>query len=369
MDFLRRMFNNSDTTSDTQSDTQMTSHENNNNANTDEAIDGVEAASTQDRDEANDADDSDVEKTIPPIALDSDDHQTDNEQDPSKITAPVQYIPDGVTRPLPAEPMMQTHTGHLLVGQVSDQGIVRSNNQDTALSFFFKSDSVNDYPDFGVFIVADGMGGHYNGEKASALTGQVVMSEILKTIYLPMLNGDDMNSADRPTISEALTESIKKANTLVRDEVKDGGTTITSLVVMANLAHFAHVGDSRAYLISRQNGIEQLTRDHSLVERLKELGTITEEEAQHHDQRNVLYRAIGQNDDLEVDTITRRLPPNSYLLLCSDGLWGKVSEDDLFDLIINTPDPQEACDKLVALANTQGGEDNITAILLKMPAQ
>ena len=126
------------------------------------------------------------------------------------------------------------------------------------------------------------------------------------------------------------------------------------------------MGDSRAYLI-QQDGIEQITRDHSVVQRLIELDQLLPEEAETHEQRNVLYRAIGQNDDIEVDILRRRLPSNSYILLCSDGLWGMVSDADIHNIVINTDDPQEACDKLIALGNTNGGTDNISVLVLKLP--
>ncbi len=277
-------------------------------------------------------------------------------------------IPNGITRPLPQTGNnMPISAGHVLFGQASDQGMVRNNNQDAALSMYFTSHSVDEQPDFGIFVVADGMGGHIHGEKASALTTRTVASHIMKTLYMPLLNGEDINDADRPTIAEALTQAVKQANQQVLESVPDGGTTITSVILFNNIAHIAHVGDSRAYLLPEEGGMEQITRDHSLVQRLIELDQITPEEATTHEQRNVLYRAIGQSDDLEVDTLTRRLPARSRLLLCSDGLWGMMADDDIQDIVSNTPDPQEACDKLIALANTQGGNDNITAVLLKMP--
>lgn len=283
-------------------------------------------------------------------------------------TAPVR-LADGVTRPLPPDPIniYQPQKGHILFGQTSDRGMVRNNNQDAALAFFFTSASEDERPDFGLFIVADGMGGHQLGEKASALTSRVIATNVLQKIYQPLLLDDtDTADADRPTIAEALTAAVKQANEKVIKQVPEGGTTVTAVVVMGNMAHIAHVGDSRAYLITREE-VEQMTRDHSLVQRLIELGTITPEEALDHPQRNVLYRAIGQTPDLEVDTMTRRLPPGTHILVCSDGLWGWASEREILDIINNTPDPQEACDKLVALANSHGGHDNITALLFRMP--
>ncbi|MDW8172571.1 MAG: protein phosphatase 2C domain-containing protein [Anaerolineae bacterium] len=244
---------------------------------------------------------------------------------------------------------------------------MRQSNQDAALSFTFSSDTAETRPDFGIFVVADGMGGHQDGEKASAITARVVVSEILRKIYLPMM-GDSVlqHDADRPTIAEILTEAVKQANARVLELIADAGTTVTALVVIGRLAHIAHVGDSRAYLIYKDE-VEQMTRDHSLVQRLIELNQLSAEDSHTHPQRNVLYRAVGLNDAIEVDILTRRLYPGSYVLLCSDGLWGFVPEADMLQIVKSTPDPQEACRRLVNMANDRGGSDNITAILLKIP--
>ncbi|MDQ7026044.1 MAG: protein phosphatase 2C domain-containing protein [Anaerolineae bacterium] len=274
--------------------------------------------------------------------------------------------PMGVTRPLPQEPVLEAQSGHLIFGQKSDVGMVRSNNQDSAMSIYFTSDTVDEKPDFGIFIVADGMGGHSEGEKASAITARTIMEDILKAVYMPLLQGAEMD-ADRPTVTEALNDAIKHANEEVRMQVQDGGTTITAVVVLGDQAYLGHVGDSRAYLISASNEVEQLTRDHSVVQRLIELGQLTPEEAETHDQRNVLYRAIGQSEEVDIDILRRRLPLNSYILLCSDGLWGMMTKDDIRDIVSDSLSPQEACDKLISLANTNGGTDNVTAVLLKMP--
>jgi serine/threonine protein phosphatase PrpC len=272
-------------------------------------------------------------------------------------------VSDGVTQPLNSDMLTIRKTEHLAFGQTSDVGLVRTNNQDSALSFYFTSDSVEDFPDFGVFIVADGMGGHHDGEKASALTTRLLATKINNEIYMPILM--DVDATERVPTSEALVTAVKQANEEVLRLVPEGGTTVTAAVVIGDLAHIVHVGDSRAYLMTK-DGIEQITRDHSLVQRLIELDQLTHEEAEVHPQKNVLYRALGQNETLEVDSATRRLPPNSRLLICSDGLWGQVEERELYEVGMNVPDPQQACDKLVALANTRGGVDNITAILLKI---
>jgi protein phosphatase len=129
----------------------------------------------------------------------------------------------------------------------------------------------------------------------------------------------------------------------------------------------AHVGDSRAYSIDSQGKIEALTRDHSLVKRLVELGQISREEAAIHPQRNVLYRALGQGEPFDPDIKRMQIPENGYLLICSDGLWGVVPEEEIAKVIITSATPDLACQALIDAANAAGGPDNITAILIQLP--
>jgi len=272
---------------------------------------------------------------------------------------------DGVTRPLPQDALIDlTGNEHLAFGQATDVGMVRTNNQDSAFSFFSAARSAFERPDFGLFVVADGMGGHHDGEKASALAARSVGTHLLTKIGMPLLIGDD-HFNDVP-ITEAMNDAILKANNEVVQKVPDGGTTCTAVTVIGDMAYIAHVGDSRVYFIQREK-IERLTRDHSLVERLIELEQLTREEAEDHPQKNVLYRALGQNEDIEVDTLTRRLPPRSRILICSDGLWNQVDDTKIRDVINLYPNPQEACSELVKLANNSGGLDNVTVILLQLP--
>jgi serine/threonine protein phosphatase PrpC len=281
------------------------------------------------------------------------------------VAPPSSSVLDGATRPLPPETVISSSNEHLTFGQATDVGMVRTNNQDAVCSLLMTSRSAQQRPDFGLFIVADGMGGHHDGEKASALTANQVAAYIIHNVFLPMMNGE--NDVDRVPITEAMIAAVQKANSDVIAKVPDGGTTLTAVAVLGDLAYVVHVGDSRVYLINK-DGIEQITRDHSLVQRLIELDQLTREEANVHPQKNVLYRALGQSDHLEVDALTRRLPPNARLMLCSDGLWNMVNEQDIVEITMKYPNPQEACDKLVALANMQGGTDNITAVLLRIPS-
>ena len=236
------------------------------------------------------------------------------------------------TRPLPPiETIVPKPGQHLLVGQLSDIGMVHSNNQDAMLTMLSASLSVDNLPELGLFIVADGMGGHHDGEKAAAIAVRIITRHVINEIFVPLLS-NQMNDPDRPAIAEVLRAAVEEANEMVTEEIPDGGTTATTVIVLGDLAYIAHVGDSRAYMITT-DGIEQITRDHSFVQRLIELDQITPEEAAEHPQRNVLYRALGKSESLDVDAITRRLLPRSRLLLCSDGLWNPVSEDMILDIV------------------------------------
>lgn len=241
----------------------------------------------------------------------------------------------------------------------------RGNNEDSALSLILNAEITGAPPPLAIFMVADGMGGHQDGEQASSITTRTVAHYVMNEIMLPQLE-DQSPTADQKTIPEVLVEAMGAANQAVQDQVPGGGTTATCAVVRGDLAYFAHVGDSRAYLIAEGN-LELVTRDHLLVRRLQELGQLTAEEADAHPQRNVLYRAVGQSEALEIDAATRRLPPGARVLICSDGLWGVLGDNRIAAIMAETSDPQEACDRLIAATNESGGQDNITAVLFQMP--
>lgn len=260
--------------------------------------------------------------------------------------------------PRPASP-----SNHIVFGLSTDVGMIRSNNQDSNYAFLAASRTCDAFPEFGLFMVADGMGGHSDGELASATVVRVSATQLLNKVYLPILTKADM--ADRTPITEALDDAFQLAHSNLIEDIPTGGTTLTAAVIIGNLAHIAHVGDSRIYIIS-EDRIEQLSRDHSYVQRLIELQEITPDQAENHPQKSVLYRALGLSEQLEIDTMTRRLPSGSSLLICSDGLWGLVSDEELRSIVLRYP-PQQACDTLVSLANQRGGTDNITVVIVHMP--
>jgi protein phosphatase len=221
-------------------------------------------------------------------------------------------------------------------------------------------------PEFGLFVVADGMGGHRAGEVASAISVRKVAQRVLRDSFLNLF--ETRGNSDGPSLQELVREALKEANEAVVQRVPGGGTTVTAMVLLGKHVTFGHVGDSRAYAITEEE-TKAITRDHSLVERLKELGQLSDEEAAVHPQRNVLYRAIGQGANLEVDVYTLPVPTNGYLLLCSDGLWGVIPEAEIRHIVLSAETPQVACEQLVQAANAAGGPDNITAILVYFPPE
>ncbi len=252
----------------------------------------------------------------------------------------------------------------ILVGTAQSTGLERSHNEDALFVMQGSSAGEEALPNFGLFIVADGMGGHRAGEIASAISVRKVAQRITQDTVLRLFDAGD--SAELPPIQEMIRKALEDANEAVVERVPGGGTTLTAALLLGHQVTIGHVGDSRAYIIS-ENGTKVITRDHSLVERLKELGQLSEDEAASHPQRNVLYRAIGQGANLEVDVFSYPIPPEGYLLVCSDGLWSVVPEIDIQTIILESSNPQVACEKLVHAANAAGGPDNITAILVKFP--
>ena len=268
-----------------------------------------------------------------------------------------------------AEPAQQATTAprsKLAVGWATDVGEVRSHNEDSAFVVTSALDGDETLPTFGLFALADGMGGHQAGEVASSLAARAVTHYITREFYLPILVRDERDTG-QPSLREVLVDAVRAANDMVTDRVPGGGTTLTCALLLGPRAYIAHVGDSRAYVITDTGDMEQITHDHSLVDRLVELGQLTRDEAAVHPQKNVLYRAVGQGGTLEVDTYVRTISDNEKLLLCSDGLWGMVGEAEIAEIISTSPSLQNACDKLVVAANNAGGRDNITAILVAPP--
>jgi len=217
---------------------------------------------------------------------------------------------------------------------------------------------------FGLYIVADGMGGHQFGEVASNAAIRSVAGYLLKKFhpYFFQVKTDTMDES----FQEIMLDAVRDAQKAIQREAPGSGTTLTAALVIGQQVTVAHVGDSRAYFIYPDSRIEPITRDHSLVKRLEELGHITPEEAVNYPHRNVLYRALGQGELLDPDIFTVAFPQPGFLMICSDGLWGVVAEQDIVRSVVEAPNLQRACQNLVTAANTAGGPDNISVILAQL---
>ncbi len=256
-------------------------------------------------------------------------------------------------------------TPQLIVGVSQSVGIQRDHNEDTLFSLTSNLASDEGKKQFGLFIVADGMGGHENGEIASSIAVSELTSFVINNIYLPILSTQSNHT--QLSIHEILRSGMIHAHQSIKKEAIGGGTTLTAVLILGDQMINAHVGDSRLYIIDKEGNIQLLTHDHSMVKRLVDIGQISPEQASTHPQRNVLYRALGQGDPFEPDIATFPCKPGSILVLCSDGLWGVVPELDMKDIILSTPEPQLASQTLIQRANAAGGPDNISVIIIRVP--
>lgn len=217
---------------------------------------------------------------------------------------------------------------------------------------------------FGIYIIADGMGGHQFGEVASNVAIRIVAGHIIRKFQSYLFSIKP--SPPDESLQEIMQTAVRDAQKTIQNEAPNSGTTLTAALVLGQQVTIAHVGDSRAYHIYPDGRVEVVTRDHSLVKRLEELGHISPAEAENYPHRNVLYRALGQGDELEADVFTVSFPQAGYLMLCSDGLWGVVTDQDIQKIIRDAPSLQRACQNLVEAANAAGGPDNISVIIAQM---
>ncbi len=281
-----------------------------------------------------------------------------------------------------SQPPDFTWTVH--VGHATSIGLVRPNNED-ALGHLLLNlrDGQGQSRLLACFVVADGMGGEARGEVASHLAAQHILEQVTRRLALPLLQGADApqwtSAADalerERLMREALVEGFRSANRqirlLARAHGQTIGTTATALLICASQALIAHVGDSRAYRLHR-GVLAVLTEDHSYVQRLIQLGQIDPTNQAHLPRRNDLYRALGKQDDLDIDLVACPLEAGDRLLLCSDGLWDAVPESTLAALLADQDlarAPTVSAARLVALANEAGGLDNSTAIVLEITGE
>jgi len=243
---------------------------------------------------------------------------------------------------------------------LSDVGRVRSSNEDAWGVF----------PDIHFFVVADGMGGHAAGEIASRMSVDTMKEFIQSSTQSSEVTWPADVARDLPLPVKRLVAAGKLANEKIfqtsrsNSSMNGMGTTMVSVLVDQGTAYVAHVGDSRAYLI-RNEKIERLTEDHSLINDYINQGLLKVEEAGRHPLKHVITRALGSNGKVEVDVKTVPLSPGDAFLLCSDGLSNLVTEEDIRTQCLDAlRDPQSVCRRLIDLANTKGGDDNVTVVLV-----
>ena len=216
---------------------------------------------------------------------------------------------------------------------------------------------------FGLFVVADGMGGHAFGKEASRLAIQSMMQVVSQNI----VKSDEINE---DFLVETLLEGVEQANRAIclysRQHGRDMGTTLTAALVVDTNAYIINVGDSRTYAYREDEGLTQITQDHSLVARLVENGTITADEVYTHPERNKVYRSVGNPDGVEVDWFTTSLASGDSLLLCSDGLWEMVRDPDIERTLRRYDDSNTISSELVKTALANGGADNVSVIVVRM---
>lgn len=241
---------------------------------------------------------------------------------------------------------------------LTDTGMVRDHNED-AFKIPLDNDEYTLQAKGHLYVLADGMGGHQKGEVASDVTIRTVSQEYYAVIS--EYDDDDVEA----NLVEALDYAIRKANENVYQATEGGGTTVVAAVLHGDSLVAMNVGDSRAYLL-RDKSLQLISKDHSLVSRLVEMGKITAEQALTHPRRNVLYQALGQGSDVEIFDYHDKIELGDVIILCSDGLWGEVPDEQIQIILDDSASPLDAAEQLIASANKSGGNDNITAIIIQV---
>lgn len=251
----------------------------------------------------------------------------------------------------------------------TDRGQRRAENEDCILCETSASGGM------GLFAVADGMGGQRSGEVASAITIATLRERLLPLLdESPTIDPRDAEShgvEGLPPLTDAVGTAIRQCNERVvrhssaHADAQGLGSTVTLALIKGSLAVIGNVGDSRTYRI-RDGAIERLTNDHSLVAHLAAIGQIAPDDVYTHPHRSYIYRALGADPEIQPDIVTERLRNGDILLLCSDGLWEMVRDEAMREAIDPQARAEDIADRLVRLANANGGDDNISVIVIKV---
>lgn len=249
------------------------------------------------------------------------------------------------------------------VASCQSTGMERPHNEDTLFTLNTLLGGIDAGIAFGIYLVADGMGGHQSGEVASHLAARGASQYLLARVFEPYFF--ERKTYQQEDVFRLLNEAVEEAQVLIQRRVPGGGTTLTLVLALGDALYSAHVGDSRLYSVGRDGKMTLRTKDHSLVKRLVDLGEITEAEAQVHPQRNVLYRALGQMETLAADLDHFKIEQGEALLICSDGLWGVLEAEQMQAILASPADLDAKAAALVRAANDAGGPDNITVVLVE----
>jgi protein phosphatase len=256
---------------------------------------------------------------------------------------------------------LAAHHARMFVSGETNVGMKRTHNEDR----------FSVIEDAGLYVVADGMGGHASGEVASQMAIDTISEFFRATSADPDATWPYKMDKSRGYEENRLITGIKLANLRIfesaqRDpKLRGMGTTVVALVVVEDGVLIGHVGDSRIYRV-RAGQLEQLTEDHSLLNDYIKMKRLTQEEIANFPHKNVIVRALGMKDSVKVDTLLDRPQPGDVYLLCSDGLCGPVNDNEIREIVSSTADIKQSCVTLIDRANQHGGPDNITVVLAKV---
>lgn len=257
------------------------------------------------------------------------------------------------------------YPNQFIVGSGQSVGRQRNHNEDALYVMSSVLADKDGGKPFALCIIADGMGGHKNGEIASGVCLRAIVKVVLEEFYLQIMNNVENWPEER--VKVLLEKAVQEAQKAVLSFAPGGGTTLVISLVLNERVYISHVGDSRAYMISREGVLTHLTKDHSLVQRMVDLEEISAAEAFTHPQKNVLLRAIGQTDPFPVEFNSFSVTNGGKLMLCSDGLWGVIPEADISRILSSSMNPVFISDEMVAAANRAGGPDNISVVVVIFP--
>jgi serine/threonine protein phosphatase PrpC len=255
---------------------------------------------------------------------------------------------------------------HISSGVAQAKGIGRASNNDALLLLTGSSDGNDELPDFGLYCISDGIGDEPDSLKASSIAVRSIGRNMAQGAILDFLEPDPL--AHLRSLQEMMRLAIQQANREVRARAEGSAATLTTALVFDEQMILGHVGDTRAYIVDA-DGIRQITRDHSLVQELVETGSISPEDALAHPQRDVLWNAMGKAIDVKVDIHVEAIPRKGFLLMCSDGLWSTLSEDEIQQSAEGNPSPQAYCEALVQRAEQANAANDVSVVAVYFPAE